>query len=163
MEIYRRSKLLDTLRSQYSRSIVYAYKNKSNYDYLNFIFLASNFNDAIKRVTYLKTYRSYREQRGKHYKETQALIAQKKSGSVRQKKQKDNALQNQTEYKQKHWKDKRKKKDVSAESIKVTRKKICQKQFGGKERKRQGPSKSYYLNYQQGNSSSQSRSEKESG
>src|SRR6478736_9030554 len=62
VEIYRLSKLLDTLRSQYSRSVVYAYKNKSNYDYLNFIFSASSFNDAIKRITYLKTYRSFREQ-----------------------------------------------------------------------------------------------------
>src|SRR3954467_1518602 len=52
---------LDTLKAQYSRSVVYAYKNKSSYDFLNFIFSANNFNDALKRVSYLKAYRSYRE------------------------------------------------------------------------------------------------------
>src|SRR5512138_3685614 len=54
VEIYRLSKLLDTLKAQYSRSVLYAYKNRSNYDYLNFIFSANSFNDAIKRITYLK-------------------------------------------------------------------------------------------------------------
>src|SRR6188508_2048905 len=96
VEIYRLSKLLDTLRSQYSRSVVYAYKNKSNYDFLNFIFSANSFNDAIKRVTYLKTYRTFREQQVNTIKETQALIARKKVDQLSKKKQKDDALQNQT-------------------------------------------------------------------
>ena len=52
--------LLDTLKHEYAKSMLYAYKNRSNSDFLNFIFSASNFNDAIKRVTYLKSYRNYR-------------------------------------------------------------------------------------------------------
>src|SRR3712207_1423838 len=32
---------LDTLKSQYARSVVYAYKNRSTYDCLNFIFSAN--------------------------------------------------------------------------------------------------------------------------
>ena len=79
VEIYRLSKLLDTLKAQYSRSVVYAYKNRSNYDFLNFIFSASSFNDAVKRITYLKTYRSYREQQVNTIKETQTLIAKRKN------------------------------------------------------------------------------------
>ncbi|HJS55956.1 MAG TPA: hypothetical protein VJ765_15500, partial [Chitinophagaceae bacterium] len=78
VEIYRLSKLLDTLKAQYSRSVVYAYKNRSNYDFLNFIFSANSFNDAVKRVTYLKSYRAYREQQVSTIKETQALIAKRK-------------------------------------------------------------------------------------
>src|SRR6187401_1025363 len=73
VEIYRLSKLLDTLRAQYSRSVVYAYKNRSNYDFLNFIFSASNFNDAIKRITYLKSYRNYQEIQGENSLRTQEL------------------------------------------------------------------------------------------
>ena len=38
VEITRLRKQLDTLKQQYARSVVYAYKNKSTYDYLNFIF-----------------------------------------------------------------------------------------------------------------------------
>lgn len=38
LEIYRLNKQIDTLKTQYARTVVYAYKNRSNYDYLNFIF-----------------------------------------------------------------------------------------------------------------------------
>ncbi|MEJ0103377.1 MAG: hypothetical protein WDO19_12855 [Bacteroidota bacterium] len=38
LEIIRLQHQLDTLKRQYARSIVYAYKNKSNFGYLNFIF-----------------------------------------------------------------------------------------------------------------------------
>ena len=54
-------KELDTLKQRYSQSIVFAYKNRSNYEYLNFLFSAADFNDAFKRLTYLKSYRKYRE------------------------------------------------------------------------------------------------------
>jgi len=60
-DIRRYDKLLDTLKQEYAKSMVYAYKNRSNYDFLNFIFSAANFNDAIKRISYLKSYRTYRE------------------------------------------------------------------------------------------------------
>ena len=96
VEIFRLGKLLDTLKAQYSRSVIYAYKNRSNYDYLNFIFSASSFNDAIKRITYLKSYRAYREQQVNTIKETQALIAKRKEEQISRKRQKDDALKNQT-------------------------------------------------------------------
>ena len=60
-DIYRLHKELDTLKMKYSKSIIFAYKSRSSYEYLNFLFSASNFNDAIKRVTYLKSYRQNRE------------------------------------------------------------------------------------------------------
>ena len=60
-DIYRLRKELDTLKVKYAKSIVFAYKNRSSYEYLNFLFSASSFNDAIKRVTYLKSYRQNRE------------------------------------------------------------------------------------------------------
>jgi peptidoglycan hydrolase CwlO-like protein len=49
LEIFRLQKQLDTAEIAICpyRS-VYAYKNRSAYDYLNFIFSASSFNDAIK-------------------------------------------------------------------------------------------------------------------
>ena len=49
-EINRYNKLLDTLKEEYAKSMVYAYKNRGNYAFLNFIFSANSFNDAIKRV-----------------------------------------------------------------------------------------------------------------
>ena len=56
---------LDTLRSRYAKSIEFAYKNRSGYEYLNFLFSANSFNDAVKRITYLKSYRQNREAQAK--------------------------------------------------------------------------------------------------
>ncbi len=97
IEIYRLNRQLDTLKSQYARSVIYAYKNRSNYDFLNFIFSASSFNDAIKRVAYLKSYRAYREQQVNTIKETQIKIAKRKEDQLVKKNQKDDALTHQTE------------------------------------------------------------------
>ena len=40
-EIYRYNKLLDTLKEEYAKSMVYAYKNRNSYDFLTFIFSSS--------------------------------------------------------------------------------------------------------------------------
>ena len=72
-DINRYDRLLDTLKQEYAKSMVYAYKNRSNYDFLNFIFSSANFNDAIKRINYLKSYRTYREMQGQNILRTQNL------------------------------------------------------------------------------------------
>lgn len=96
LEIYRLQKQLDTLKSEYARTVVYAYKNRSSYDYLNFIFSATSFNDAVKRITYLKSYRTYRQKQVNTILETQDLIAKRKQQQVARKDQQGVALQNQT-------------------------------------------------------------------
>jgi septal ring factor EnvC (AmiA/AmiB activator) len=65
---------LDTLKQRYAQSIVFAYKNRSSYEYLNFLFSASNFNDAIKRMSYLKSYRKYRETEAQTILKTEDLL-----------------------------------------------------------------------------------------
>jgi murein hydrolase activator len=95
LEINRLQKQLDTLKAEYAKSVVYAYKNKSSYDYLNFIFSASSFNDALKRVSYLKAYRSYRQQQVANIEETQKLIQDRKQQLLGKQSQKKSALENQ--------------------------------------------------------------------
>jgi len=96
IEIYRLQNQLDTLKIQYAKSVVYTYKNRSNYDYLNFIFSSTSFNDAMKRISYLKQYRKYREQQAETIKETQELIAQRRKQQLSKKETKNVALKNQT-------------------------------------------------------------------
>jgi septal ring factor EnvC (AmiA/AmiB activator) len=96
LEIYRLNKQLDTLRVQYARSIAYAYKNRSNYDYVNFIFSANSFNDAIKRFSYLKSYRDYREKQVSNIYRTQDLIVERRKQQLVRKDQKNEALEKQT-------------------------------------------------------------------
>ena len=87
-EINRYNKLLDTLKDEYAKSMVYAYKNRNNYDFLSFIFSAASFNDAIKRVAYLKYYRTYREKQGENILRTQDLRKQRLNelSSIKEKK-----------------------------------------------------------------------------
>lgn len=94
-EIVKLKKDLDTLKVQYQKSVVYAYKNRSNYDFLNFIFSASNFNDALKRVEYLKSYRSYREQQTNTIVNTQELLQKKISNLEESRREKDEILEKQ--------------------------------------------------------------------
>lgn len=101
LDINKYGRILDTLKQEYAKSMVYAYKNRSNYDFLNFIFSADNFNDAIKRIAYLKSYRSYREMQGQNIIRTQELRKQKITSLSDAKLSKNIALKSQsTEYEQ---------------------------------------------------------------
>ena len=72
-DVNKLQRLLDTLKKEYAKSMVYSYKNRNNADFLSFIFSATSFNDAIKRITYLKSYRNYREIKGENILRTQEL------------------------------------------------------------------------------------------
>ena len=95
LEISRLNRQMDTLKREYAKSLVFAYKNRSNYDYLNFIFSASTFNDAIKRITYLKSYRQYREKQVENINKTDQLIKGKIALLNKNRAEKSMALQDQ--------------------------------------------------------------------
>ena len=61
LDVQKLNKDLDTLKSKYAKSIIFSYKGRSGYEYLNFLFSAKSFNDAVKRITYLRSYRQNRE------------------------------------------------------------------------------------------------------
>lgn len=86
---------LDTLKDSYAKSLIFAYKNRSNYDYLNFLFSATSFNDAIKRIAYLKSYRQFRETQVSDILKTQNLLHQKIKILGSNKIDKNNTLQEQ--------------------------------------------------------------------
>jgi len=133
VEIYRLQKQLDTLKTQYARSVIYAYKNRSTYDYLNFIFSAADFNDAIKRISYLKSYRSYREQQVGNIIETRKQLAIRKEQQFAKKDQKSKALENQTKQ-MKALDEQKKEKDEIVSNLK-SQEKDLQKQLAAKRRR----------------------------
>jgi septal ring factor EnvC (AmiA/AmiB activator) len=111
-EIGRLKGELDTLKQHYAKSIVYAYKNRSNYDFLNFIFSAANFNDALRRVQYLRAYRLYREEQASTIKNTQELLQGKIAGLESSRKEKDAVLQKQEKQKVELEGEKREKNEI---------------------------------------------------
>lgn len=52
---------LTKLEQEYAKIIYYAYKNKNNYDNWVFIFSSKSFNQAYKRLKYLKQYAQHRK------------------------------------------------------------------------------------------------------
>jgi murein hydrolase activator len=84
------------LKKDYAKSIVYAYKNKNSYDFVTFVFSASNFNNAYRRVQYLKEYRNYRHRQVEEIKSYKASLQGKLKIYDGQKKEKSDVINNQS-------------------------------------------------------------------
>ncbi|HEV3414650.1 MAG TPA: peptidoglycan DD-metalloendopeptidase family protein [Puia sp.] len=115
-EIVKYKAELDTLKIQYSQSIVFAYKNRSSYDFLNFIFSANSFNDAVRRIEYLKSYRAYREERAENIRNTQQLLQAKIDGLKQTRAEKDDALKKQSRERS-LLEDEKKEKDLAVQQL----------------------------------------------
>ncbi|RYZ20978.1 MAG: hypothetical protein EOO16_14745 [Chitinophagaceae bacterium] len=125
LELNRLQRQLDSLKQQYARSVVYAYKSRSSYDYLSFIFSANSFNDALKRVRYLRSYRLYRQSQLTTIRETQKAIEDRKVSLLAKRNDKNNALKNQTlQYNE--LEDQKKEKDRVAAQLKSQEKELSQ-------------------------------------
>jgi septal ring factor EnvC (AmiA/AmiB activator) len=134
-EILKLRSELDTLRNQYSESIVFAYKNRSSYDFLNFIFSATSFNDAVRRVQYLKSYRAYREERAENIRQTQLQLQGKIDGLKVTRQEKDEALKKQSKERLMLETEKREKDEVVGKL--QTQEKELKKEMAAKQRQDQ--------------------------
>jgi len=66
---------LDDLKNEYAYIIQQAYKNRDSYDMLMFVFASDNFNQAYKRIKFVKQYAGYRKKQAEQIKiKTQELI-----------------------------------------------------------------------------------------
>lgn len=133
LEIFRLRRQLDTLKAEYARTIVYAYKNRSSFNYVNFIFSATTFNDAVRRIEYLKSYRSYREKQVQTINETQDLIARRQEQQQQRKAQKNETLKSQTEERT-ELVEQRKEKDAVVSKLK-SQEKDLQKEIATKKKR----------------------------
>lgn len=133
LEIFRLRKQLDTLKAEYARTIVYAYKNRSSYNYVNFLFSATSFNDAIRRFAYLKSYRAYREKQVITINETQELIAMRQKQQEDRKAQKNETLKGQTAQRN-ELAEQRREKDAVVSKLK-SQEKDLQKEISAKRKR----------------------------
>lgn len=134
-DIYRLRRELDTLRVKYAKSIVFAYKNRSSYEYLNFIFSSKSFNDAIKRITYLKSYRQNRETQAEAIIQSEELLKTKIEVLSSNKKERITTLEKQSEQ-LKVLQDDKKVQDQVVAQLKGKEKELST-QIQNKERQRQ--------------------------
>ncbi|SDW84340.1 Septal ring factor EnvC, activator of murein hydrolases AmiA and AmiB [Hydrobacter penzbergensis] len=134
-DIYRLGKELDTLKLKYAKSVVFAYKSRGGYEYLNFLFSANSFNDAVKRITYLKSYRQNREAQANAIVKSDQLLHEKIGQLNNNKKEQVVTLQKQSDQLKALQEDRRDQDQVVAQ-LKGKEKEIG-KQIHDKERQRQ--------------------------
>jgi len=131
-EIIKLRAELDTLRVQYAQSIVFAYKNRSNYDFLNFIFSATSFNDALRRIQYLKSYRAYREDRAENIRRTQEMLQGKIDGLKVTRVEKEEAIKKQNKERS-TLEDEKREKDLVVNQLQ-SREKELKKEMAAKQK-----------------------------
>ncbi|MCK5823171.1 MAG: peptidoglycan DD-metalloendopeptidase family protein [Bacteroidales bacterium] len=68
---------LKQLKQEYAKMIYYAYKNRSYYDKLVFIFASEDFNQAYKRLKYFQQYSQYRKRQADLIVNTRLRLVQK--------------------------------------------------------------------------------------
>jgi septal ring factor EnvC (AmiA/AmiB activator) len=91
-EIEKLNKNLDILRARYAQSMRYAYKHRTNQNMMAFLFSANDFNDALRRMSYLKKYRDYRKNQAEDIRKTQSKLSSKIGELNVQKTKKGNLL-----------------------------------------------------------------------
>ena len=65
---------LKTLRKEYAKMITFAYRNRSHYDHLGFIFASKDFNQAFSRIRYIRQFSDARKIKMKQIARTERRI-----------------------------------------------------------------------------------------
>lgn len=91
---------LSDLKKEYAAMILFAYRNKSAYNKLMFIFAAKDFNQAYKRLKYLQQFAQYRERQANYIEGTENDLHVKIKELDQSKKEKSNLLADQEKEKE---------------------------------------------------------------
>jgi len=66
---------VDNLKKDYAKLLYYMYKNRRSVNTVSFVFAAHSFNEALKRVEFVRFYTSYREEQVELIEKTEASLA----------------------------------------------------------------------------------------
>ena len=95
VEISRLLKQLDTLKSAYAKTAINP-DLRSSFSYVNFIFSATLLPEVFSRLSYLRSYRSYRERQISTIKQTKQLIYIRTEQKTGKRQQRNKALQDKS-------------------------------------------------------------------
>lgn len=98
---------LQNIREEYARMIQYAYKNRGTYDKILFLLSADNFNQAYRRLIYIRQYTSFRQKLAETITILQNLMATKVTDLENHKRVRQEVLNDQLNENQKLEKEKR--------------------------------------------------------
>jgi len=90
-EVDQLQRTLEQQQQGYARSVRYAYRSRNSYSMLVFIFSSRDYNEALRRMKYLKKYRDYRREQVAEIRRTQETL-QHKIGVLHTQKSEKNVL-----------------------------------------------------------------------
>lgn len=96
-EVLTLKQKLDQLQVRYAQSLRYSYTTRSSYDMLAFLFSSRDFNDAIRRMKYLKKFRAFRKHQVTQITQTQVQLKNKIGTLNAVKTEKDQLLNTQVQ------------------------------------------------------------------
>ena len=86
---------LAKLKKEYAGMVLFAFRNQSSYSKLMFIFAASDFNQAYKRLKYLQQFSEYRKKQARYIEETQKQLQARIAELDKNKREKSGLLSDQ--------------------------------------------------------------------
>ena len=99
-------KQLNKLKKEYAGMVLFAFRNQSAYSKLMFVFAATDFNQAYKRLKYLQQFSEYRKKQARYIEGTQKDLGVKIVELDHSKKDKSNLLHTQEKERQIQVKEK---------------------------------------------------------
>lgn len=97
--VHSLQKQLNRLKKEYAAMLRFAHRNRSAYNKLMFVFASNNFNQAYKRIKYLRQFGDYRKRQAKYIQDTQRELGVKIVELDQNKRSKNSLLQSQEEEK----------------------------------------------------------------
>tara|TARA_R110002050_G_scaffold290260_1_gene443807 strand:- start:139237 stop:140463 length:1227 start_codon:yes stop_codon:yes gene_type:complete len=86
---------IETLKAEYAKMIQFAYRNKSNYDQIMYVFASKDFNQAYKRLRYLQQYSEFRKKQTEDIKRLEGVLLEKNAELLAEKSDKESLLNNE--------------------------------------------------------------------
>ena len=84
---------VETLKAEYAKMIQFAYRNRSSYDQIMYVFASSDFNQAYKRLRYLQQYSEFRKKQTEDIKRLESVLIEKNGELLAERSEKESLLE----------------------------------------------------------------------
>jgi septal ring factor EnvC (AmiA/AmiB activator) len=123
------------LKDEYAKMIEFAYRNRSNYNKIMYVFASEDFNQAYRRVRHLQQYTSYRQRQAEAILHLEELLERKNEELQQEKSEKEGLLVNERKERKQLSSEKKEKQTIYSEL--KTKEKELKKEIKAKEKEQQ--------------------------
>lgn len=106
---------IKSLKGEYAKMIEFAYRNRSNYNKIMYVFASEDFNQAYRRIRQLQQYTSYRQRQAEAILHLEELLERKNEELQRERSEKESLLVNERKERQQLSSEKKEKQTLYSE------------------------------------------------